>query len=129
MASKKTDEYRMSMIQTIQNNLTYLMNSKGWTNKDLSEETGIALSDLSKYRNISYNTLPRVTELAKICEIFHVSFDYMIGLDPGGRYTDLTENQKHFLDLYNLASENDKLVIETLLSKYNYLTPENPSEE
>lgn len=114
--ARRNDNYRMTMIATIQKNLSALMASRGWENVDLSAETGIALSDLTKYRNIDYNVLPRVTELAKICEAFHVTFDFMIGLDPGGRYASISEEEKSLLRLFSLATERDKMLIMTILS-------------
>lgn len=114
--AKRNDAYRMTMIATIQKNLTALMASRGWDNSDLSTETGIALSDLTKYRNIDYNVLPRVTEIAKICEAFHVTFDFMLGLDPGGRYASISEEEKNLLKLYSLANDRDKMLIMTILS-------------
>ena len=124
MVSKRNDSYRRNMILTIQKNLSDLMASRGWENVDLSAATGINLSDLSKYRNIEYNTLPRVTELAKICQAFHVSFDYLIGLDPGGRYAGLNEDEKSLVTLYSIANDRDKLLVKTILEKYA-----SPSED
>ena len=115
--AKRNDEYRMNMITTIQKNLTTLMQSRGWENSDLSAATGIGLSDLSKYRNIEYNVLPRVTEIAKICEAFQVSFDFMVGLDPGGRYSGLNDDQKKLLRQFDIADDRDKMLVRTILSK------------
>lgn len=115
--AKRNDEYRMNMIATIQNNLTTLMRARGWENTDLSTATGIGLSDLSKYRNIEYNVLPRVTEIAKLCEAFQVTFDFMVGLDPAGRYAGLSDEEKKILHLYTLADDRDKMLVKTILAK------------
>ena len=120
MGKKKTDQqYRLQMILTIQRNLSALMEARGWENAKLSEETGIALSDLTKYRNIEYNTLPRVTEIAKLCEVFHVSFDFMVGLDPGGRLASLSDDEIRLLRLYSIAQDHDKTVVQTILGRYS----------
>ena len=118
MAKRKNDEYRLTMIQTIQDNITTLMQNKGWENKDLAEASGIALSDLTKYRKPEYNTLPRVTELAKLCETFKVSFDFMIELDPSGRYSKLTDEETSILNLFKSASDRDKMLVKTILEKW-----------
>lgn len=115
--AKRNDEYRMNMIATFQKNLANLMMSRGWENTDLSMATGIGLSDLSKYRNIEYNVLPRVTEIAKICEAFHVTLDFMVGIDPGGRYAELTVEEKEILSSYALADDRDKMLVKTILFK------------
>ena len=58
MGKKKTDQqYRLNMIQTIQKNLSALMAAGGWENAKLSEETGIALSDIYAYCELLYHNI------------------------------------------------------------------------
>lgn len=126
MATRRNDPLRMNIIKNFQNNLNSLMESHGLDSKDLHEYTGIALSDLTKYRNPVYNVLPGVTEIAKICNYFKVSFDFMIGLDPSGRFTKISDEESKLLNLYNRTSDRDKMLIQSILSHYN---DNNESEE
>lgn len=116
MAKKKTDPIRALVLESFRSNLEILMATHGYNNASLSDVSGVDPPDISKFRNGTM--FPSIVTVLKLCKTFDVSFDYMIGMDPGGRYSKLSEEESDLVSLYNLATDNDKLVIRTILSKY-----------
>ena len=96
-------------------NLSILINSSGKTAKDVALDMGISATAISRYlRNLRKPDL----EIAfLISQYFNVSIDWLFGLAED-RHSDLSPEMKELLHLYSLASTNDRLVINTLLSKY-----------
>lgn len=59
------------------NNIFLLMNEKGLTAKDLSEQTGISPGNISDWK--SGRSAPKAEALVKIANFFNVSIDYLLG--------------------------------------------------
>ena len=101
-------------FETFQKNLKMLMQSRGYTMKALSLELNMNTTSISRYF-IDRN--PDLTSIWRIADHFDVSIDWLLGRTTS-RYELLPESIQRIADLYTAASESDKLVVDTLLSKY-----------
>lgn len=79
------------------NRLRALRTGKGWTQEELASRLRLTKSVVSAYEtSLRY---PSYDILIRICSIFNVSSDYMLGIE------------KHkTLDISNLSEENEQLV-------------------
>lgn len=79
------------------NRLRVLRTGKGWTQEELASRLRLTKSVVSAYEtSLRY---PSYDILIRICSIFNVSSDYMLGIE------------KHkTLDISNLSEENELLV-------------------
>ena len=101
-------------FETFQKNLKTLMQSRGLTMKALSIELNMNTTSISRYF-IDRN--PDLTSIWRIANYFDVSIDWLLGRSTS-RYDSIPEPSKRVADLYTSASDSDKLVVDTLLSKY-----------
>lgn len=64
---------------TLGNRLRQLRKENNLTQQQLADQLGLAKSVVSYYENDERN--PSYDVLRKICQIFHVTSDYMIGME------------------------------------------------
>lgn len=83
--------------------LRTLRTEKGYTQKQLADRVGLAISAISSYE--SGNRFPTYDVMVKFARIFHVSTDFLLGMDEVRR-----------LDLSGL-SEEDVEIISRLVEK------------
>jgi len=88
------------------------MELKDMTAAELSSASDISPANISRY--ISGQRVPTYDNLAKLSASLGVSSDYLLGL------SDVPESSQ-LLSLYSMASNEDKKVIWTLLSRYEEL--------
>lgn len=96
-------------------NLRMLIESRGLTLRDFCADVGIPASTVSRYLNEDRE--PKFSNVIKIAEYFNVSIDWLVGV-TGKRIDVLPEDIQDVVFLYSLASDDDRRVIRTLLSKY-----------
>lgn len=79
--------------------LKKLRTQQHWTQELLAERLGVTKSAISTYENTL--RLPTYDVMIKIARIFHVSTDFLLGIDKREVIdtTDLTEEQKQILAL------------------------------
>lgn len=87
------------MIKTLYlgDKLRALRLEKGLTQQQLSEKVGLAKGSISAYEKSA--KYPSIDVLIKLCEIFHVSADYLLGLsdDMEFKITALTDEQTQLI--------------------------------
>lgn len=96
-------------------NLKSLIDSRGKYAKEVADELGMTHATLSRYLNGVRN--PEMSYVIKIAKTFGVSIDWLLGLDndKGAKYP---YEIKEVADLYSLASNDDRNVIQAVLEKY-----------
>lgn len=90
------------------NRLKALRTSRRLTQKQLAEQAGVAISAISAYE--SGNRYPSYDVLISIARIFHVSTDYLLGL-----------NKRSEIDVSGLNHEEIELITQMieLFKKHN----------
>lgn len=96
-------------------NLNNLMASHHLRAIDLSAHLGITKQTMSRYLNGAHN--PDLEYVARIADYFHVSIDWLLGLSEENSIV-LTPEMREFIEKYSFATKDDRLVINTILSKY-----------
>lgn len=96
-------------------NLRKLMESKGYNINSFSEEIGIPSATISRYLN-GIRT-PDITYVIRIANHFKVSVDWMFGLN-GDKLEIFPKETQEVIELYSLASNDDRRVIQAVLNKY-----------
>jgi len=98
-------------------NLLQLRQKNNWTQKDLSERTNIARTDISKYESGKNNT-PNLTTVEKFAAGFNCSVADLLN-DPSQTdnqvHIKLSPDQQQLLDAYNQASPKLKVVFNELI--------------
>ena len=105
----------MVNFEKFRENLSILITNSGKTAKDVAADMGISGTAISRY--LRSLRKPDLEIAFMISKYFNVSIDWLFGLAED-RHSELSPEMKELLRLYSLASNNDKLVIQTLLSKY-----------
>lgn len=79
--------------------LKKLRTQQQWTQELLAERIGVTKSAISTYENTL--RLPTYDVMIKLARIFHVSTDYLLGIEKKEvlDITDITEEQKQILAL------------------------------
>lgn len=95
--------------------LKQLVENSKYSRVELCEKLHTSPPTLSRYLN--HQRVPSADFLANVSDFFGVSCDWLIGLKEN-KYESLTSENYELISLYNLATEDDKLVIKTLLKKY-----------
>jgi len=90
--------------------LKALRNEKGWTQQQLAEKVELVSASISAYEQGAKS--PSVEVLIKLCSLFNVSSDYLLGL------SDSME-----LKMSALTDDQTQLVMRLIaeLEQYNYL--------
>lgn len=98
-----------------QTRLRELMDSRGLSMKALAEHANTTSATVSRY--LSSNRTPDLAYIVKLAEFFGVSVDWLLGLDDD-RYAPLPKEYKELVDLYSVATPDDRRVVQAVLSKY-----------
>ena len=116
MATKKykaNEDFNIDW-SVFRSNLGKLIDSKGMTKADLSRNLNLAISTITRY---FYESTPDIYALWMIADYFDVQIDWLLGRSKE-RWETLPPDLQMVCDKYNVATENDKLVIRTILEKY-----------
>lgn len=100
---------------TFRDNLKRLIDSRGLTIKGLAAEMGMTTSTLTRYIH-GYRT-PELSYIITLAKHFNVSIDWLVGL-TNDQLVGLPEEVREVTNLYQLASDSDRLVINAVLDKY-----------
>ena len=96
-------------------NLTALIEARGLAVADLSTETNMASTSIHRY--LSGGRTPDLSNLMRLADFFDVSLDWLLGLS-GERYNVMPQEIQDVADLYEVASPEDRRVIQAVLNKY-----------
>lgn len=116
MANKKymiLDSYDWS---TFRNNLAQLIESRGFSQVEAARELQLSTACISRY--LSGVSTPDLVSVWRIADYFDVTVDYLLGRLPS-RYESISDKQRSVLNRYSAATPEDRLVIDTILQKYN----------
>lgn len=98
-----------------QSRLRDLMDSRGLSMKSLAEQVNTTSATVSRY--LSSDRTPDLAYIVKLADFFGVSIGWMLGLEED-RYAPLPKEYKELIDLYSVATPDDRRVIQAVLSKY-----------
>lgn len=98
-----------------QKRLRSLINSRGYSITALAPEIGITSATLSRYTTGS--RVPDLKCILKIASFFKVSIDWLVGYN-GDKYDILPQEVQDIADLYSIATEDDRRVVQAVLNKY-----------
>ena len=101
-------------FDTFRIRLRSLLDSRGYTMKDLGMKVDMNATSISRYF-IDRN--PDTIALWRIADHFNVSIDWLLGRSAN-RF-DLPDDVQRLITLYQAATSSDKSVIDMLLSKYD----------
>lgn len=96
-------------------NLTALIEARGLAVVDLGTETNMAPTTIHRY--LSGGRTPDLPNLIRLADFFDVSLDWLLGLS-GERYNVMPQEIQDVADLYEVASPEDRRVIQAVLNKY-----------
>ena len=96
-------------------NLYNLMHARGITIKALGEEINASAPTISRY--LSGDRTPDLPYVVKLAGYFNVSIDWLLGVN-GERFEVLPKEVQDVAHLYQLASVDDRRVIQAVLGKY-----------
>lgn len=116
MANKKykvLDEYDWSVFRS---NLQQLMDSYGFLQRDFARELNLSTTSISRY--LSGLSTPDLVSVWRIADYFDVTIDWLLGRMPS-RFDSIPDKQREVLNKYSAANPSDRLVIDTILQKYN----------
>ncbi len=81
----------------------------GWTQAEIAGKLGISQQMYSKYE--SGNTVLDADMVKKVCEVYGISADYLLGIEPTGK--SVAQQQV----AYETTDENIDLIVEKVLSR------------
>lgn len=96
-------------------NLQSLIDTRSSSLKSLSEEIKVTPATLSRY--LSGQRTPDLPYVVKIATFFNVSIDWLLGLN-GDKFDVLPKEVQQIANLYQLASPDDRRVVQAVLAKY-----------
>lgn len=114
MANKK---YRTSETidwEVFRANFRKLLDGRGITPTDFARATNMSPGTVCRWL---YERTPEILATLIIADYFDVSIDWLIGRNDF-QFKALPDKVKTIADRYMAASEQDRLVVDTLLSKY-----------
>lgn len=100
---------------TFQRRLSDLIYGQGKLVKQVADETGISKITLSRYLN--NHREPNLAYVAALAQYFNVSIDWLLGFSSD-KFDVLPPEIQEIVHLFNLASPDDRRVIEAVLGKY-----------
>ena len=92
-----------------------LMNKKGWTPYELSNQTGISTNAIYDWNKIG--AMPTMPNIIKICEAMGITLEYFF---CGGSYQ-YTEEENKVLDKWFALSDLEKSTVMTLMETFKVL--------
>ena len=108
-------EYKHINGMEFSHRLRTLVSESGKLAKDIAEETGTQAPTLSRYCHKAND--PAIDLVYRFAQYFNVSMDWILGVCDD-RLSVLSEDQKEFLNLYSVASEQDREVVRAILKRY-----------
>lgn len=96
--------------------LRNLRDGKGLNSQALADYTGLSAAAVSRYINGSRH--PDLAALITLADFFDVRVEWLVGMDTKDRYDDEDPKLKDLTDLYSVASDDDKAIVDMILSKY-----------
>lgn len=100
---------------TFRKNLRDLIESNGKSLRDTAAELGVSFTTLSRYTN--GHREPDLKYVILLAQYFRVSVDWLLGFHED-RYETLAPETRELIALYNIASPDDRLVVDAVLNKY-----------
>lgn len=104
-------------FDTFRKRFKQLIDSRGFNKRETADALNINSTSVSRY---FYNRNPDTLVLWRIADYFDVSADWLLGRTDD-KYATLTDEEKSLLEKYKLSTSDDRLIIDTLLSKYDKL--------
>ena len=101
--------------EPLQDNLQKLMAARGLNATKLAAEIGYAPGTVLWWFN---GRNPDLISLWVIAKTFHVSIDWLLGLTDVER-TQFSDEIKNVIKKYQVATDRDRLIIDTVLSAYD----------
>ena len=95
--------------------LKSLMDSHGYNIKELASALNLNSATISRYFS---ERGPDLFSIWRIADLFDCSIDWLVGRQTS-RFETFPPNVAKVANLYSVATESDKLVIDTLLKKYD----------
>lgn len=102
-------------FDTFKKRFSMLIDSRGFNLVQTANATNINVTSISRYLT---NRNPDTLAIWRIADVFGVSIDWLLGRTDE-RYSEIPEKELQLLTKYKVATDNDKLVIDTILSKYD----------
>ena len=97
-------------------NLSELIYSRRIRQIDVAESIGCTRGTMSRY--MTGDRDPDIEFVYRIANFFHVSIDWLLGL-TAYKNSGFSPDAYKILDMYTRASDEDKLVINTVLQRYD----------
>lgn len=92
-----------------------LISHTGMSRNKVARAIGVSESTVSRWAN---GRVPDLEYLIMISEYFEVTMEWLLGIDIDTKQAAIQQGVDNILKLYALASPEDKLVIQTILRKY-----------
>lgn len=100
-------------MKDILTTITEFRVERGWTEYQLSEQSGLPQSTISSwYRK---NMIPTIPSLEKICAAFGITLSQLFA--EGNSPVSLTESQKRLLDRWSRLNEEQQSAVLGLIDK------------
>lgn len=94
--------------------INYLFNGRGLSVRGLAAELGISTPTLSRY--LSGSHAPDLPYLLIIADYFHVSIDWLLGIEDGREA--IKDDMHEIAHLYSIATLDDRHIVHAVLDKY-----------
>lgn len=94
--------------------INYLFNGRGLSIRGLAAELGISTPTLHRYLTGSH--APDLPYLLAISDYFHVSIDWLLGLEDGQQA--IKDDMHEIAHLYSIATLDDRHIVHAVLDKY-----------
>lgn len=114
MANKKFKSDASINWEVFRANLQKLLDSRGLTATDFARDANMSPGTVLRWM---YERTPDILAAVITADYFGVSLDWLIGRTDN-QYNELPQNIRELADRYSVASQQDKLIVDTLLSKY-----------
>ncbi len=95
--------------------LKQVVDTSGKYQYTIATEIGIDSVTLSRY--INGTRVPDILYVAKLANYFRVSADWLIGISDD-KYASLSTEVQEVVNLYSVADDSDRNVVQTVLEKY-----------
>ncbi len=103
--------WNMKVIDGFGNKLKTLRDKAGLTQQQLAVQMGLSKSTISQYEN--QERIPSPIAVIKLASVFHVSIDYLFGIDKVERadLTGLTEDDIMIIEhlIVSMREKNEKI--------------------
>lgn len=102
-------------FETFNRNLKMLMDAHGYNMKQLAIALDMNITSISRYFN---GRTPDTISVWRIADHFNVTIDWLLGRSQS-KFDSMSPELAKIANLYAAASASDKLVVDTLLKKYD----------